>query len=824
MQATGRGGTWIVAAARLGAKFAPVSRASIANTAPRRDTDPTRAERRKLCGLPLTRSVSSQQTRDRFAIAPGAAVRRSRLGSVTHTVGITPGMCLLTPIDDHEIDDLMGSCDRLDRNDAHSCRGRASPDGRGHLRRVVGVVGFELLCADAGRVDQLTRSQRSQRQLDRLTRTRRERGQGALQGRVRGARERSRVDVDQLRGCAEHVGELNAGGGFHAVVDDLDRLGQGAAERHTLRALVSLEREVGHRRARAGGWRRWRRDRVAVVGGLGVKLSRGDGGLGQRAGRRIARRLDDDDVDLDGPAAVQVRDDAGDLGRAQRARSLVGGGGLDRRAGRHHLVQHDVGCVPGPVVLDRDVVIDSVVAKRGRRHGLALRDREVGRLRAHRPRDRADVRLRGHRAELLAERRRDERRQRDIADLVLGGDVVVNAHLEADLGSVAGGPSDRQVAASAGGGAAAEEEANSMLRGVVLAQVVAREIARGGHVRGRTHNSQRARQVGGVRRQRVHGNEVPCCLEPLIGVGDRVAQLVSRLRRTVRVGQVRDCLGRVNHRRVEIGRKRDHMGQVLIAAGLERDFRAGRAIGEDPVDPEHLRVEPELVDVVGRLVGGVLAIDRDRAVEEVVGRGDFVAERLSVQRRLVPRQSAVALVGDEPEFRADRPGERRLEAAHRNLQRRLGLRDRLQPIEHREIARRVAGGLIGDHQSPTGIAVLPGGRLHVGDRVHPGSSTPHLARDINEHAVGALHLRTLVQFAARAAQIRSRPEASDRPSATTTTRHRARPSRGSPRSCAPRNTDPRKAPERHRASAAEPTRNQASCDRHPPAPSRTRCC
>ena len=54
-----------------------------------------RPENRKLLGLPLTSASRSQHRRSAPAIAPGAAMTRSVLGTDTHTLGITPGARLV---------------------------------------------------------------------------------------------------------------------------------------------------------------------------------------------------------------------------------------------------------------------------------------------------------------------------------------------------------------------------------------------------------------------------------------------------------------------------------------------------------------------------------------------------------------------------------------------------------------------------------------------------------------------------------------------------------------------------------------------------------
>ena len=262
--------------------------------------------------------------------------------------------------------------------------------------------------------------------------------------------------------------------------------------------------------------------------------------------------------------------------------------------------------------------------------------------------------------------------------------------------------------------------------------------------RGRARDSQRPGHVCGVGRNLVSGDEVGRRLETLVGERDRVAQPVARAGRPIGMRQVRDGLGRAYHGGVQIGGERDHVRQVLIAAGLQPDRRAGGAVGEEPVDPDQLGVEPELVDVVGRLVGEVLAVDRDRAVEEVVGRVRLVAEHLAVEGRAVARQAAVTLVGDEAELGADPSAQGRLKSADRDRDGRLVLRDRLQPVEHGQVSGRFAGGLVGDHQCPAGVPVLTGRRLHVRDRVHPGSGTLHPSRDVDERGVGARDIGALV--------------------------------------------------------------------------------
>ena len=87
-----------MAAARPAAKFAPVSLACTASVdALMRDDDTIRAEKWNVRGAPLTSASVSQQSRPAPATAPGARVTRSCLGSVTHTVGFTPGIGLITP-------------------------------------------------------------------------------------------------------------------------------------------------------------------------------------------------------------------------------------------------------------------------------------------------------------------------------------------------------------------------------------------------------------------------------------------------------------------------------------------------------------------------------------------------------------------------------------------------------------------------------------------------------------------------------------------------------------------------------------------------------
>ena len=269
---------------------------------------------------------------------------------------------------------------------------------------------------------------------------------------------------------------------------------------------------------------------------------------------------------------------------------------------------------------------------------LCARPRSAG-SEGSRPRRGAHDRLRGQRRQLLAERGRDERRLGSVSDLLLGGQVVVDADLEADLGGVAWRAGDRDRASSPRRGAAPEEEPHRALRGVVLALVVPDEVGGAGRARGRARDSQRPGHVRCVGRDLVGGHEVRRRLETLVGERDRVAQPVARAGRTAGVRQVRDGLGRAYHRRVEVGGERDHVRQILIAAGLQPDRRAGGAVGEQPVDPDHLRVESQLVDVVGRLVSEVLAVDRDRAVEEVVRRVHLVAQGLAVQGRAVPGQA-----------------------------------------------------------------------------------------------------------------------------------------------------------------------------------------
>ena len=84
-----------MAAARLAAKFAPVSLACTASVVA--DDETTRAEKRNVRGDPLTSASESQHSRPPLATAPGARTTRSCLGSVTHTVGFTPGIGLITP-------------------------------------------------------------------------------------------------------------------------------------------------------------------------------------------------------------------------------------------------------------------------------------------------------------------------------------------------------------------------------------------------------------------------------------------------------------------------------------------------------------------------------------------------------------------------------------------------------------------------------------------------------------------------------------------------------------------------------------------------------
>ncbi len=210
------------------------------------------------------------------------------------------------------------------------------------------------------------------------------------------------------------------------------------------------------------------------------------------------------------------------------------------------------------------------------------------------------------------------------------------------------------------------------------------------------------------------------------------------------MSQVRDGLGCADHGGVEIRGERDHLGKVLIAAGLQPDRRAGGAVSEEPVDSDQLRVESQLVDVVGRLVGEVLAVDRDRAVEEVVGRVHLVAQHLAVEGRAVPGQPAIALVGDETELGSNGSAERRLKSAHWDRHGRFALRDRRQPIEHGQVPRRLAGGFVGDYQRPAGVSVLAGRRLHVRDRVHPGPGALHLSGDVDERAIGARDIGALI--------------------------------------------------------------------------------
>ena len=206
--------------------------------------------------------------------------------------------------------------------------------------------------------------------------------QVTLDRQPRGARERSRLDCYHLRGLVQRVSEVNACRLAGPMVDDRDRLTQGAVKRVPRRTLAVLDAEIGHRGVRE---RHRRRRRGTVVAGCRVELRRADGGVVRRAGHSIVRGLHDHDVGLGGSAGVEVRDHAGHLGHAHRARALIDRGRLDRRAGRNDVVQHDIASVAGALVLDRDVIVDRIVAECGGRHCLTLHDVEVRRLGRHRP-------------------------------------------------------------------------------------------------------------------------------------------------------------------------------------------------------------------------------------------------------------------------------------------------------------------------------------------------------------------------------------------------------------------------------------------------------
>ena len=226
------------------------------------------------------------------------------------------------------------------------------------------------------------------------------------------------------------------------------------------------------------------------------------------------------------------------------------------------------------------------------------------------------------------------------------------------------------------------------------------------------------------------------------------------------MGQVRDRLRRPDHRRVQVGGERDHVREVLIAARLQRDRGAGRTIGEDPVDPGQLRVEPELIGVIGRLRRELATVGRDAAVEEVGRRVPRVGQRLAVESRAIACETEVALIRDEAQLRAHGAAERGLKSTDRDRECGLSLRDGLQPIEHGEVARRIRGRLVRDDERPSGVAILARRRLHVRDRIVPGPSPPDLAGDIDKHAVRARHHAALVERSAQAliARVAGRPQ------------------------------------------------------------------
>lgn len=124
------------------------------------------------------------------------------------------------------------------------------------------------------------------------------------------------------------------------------------------------------------------------------------------------------------------------------------------------------------------LVIDRVASIAGRCDRLALRGGQVRSLRrVGRGHDRARLR-RGERTQLLAERRRQECRLRDVCDLALRGHIRVDARLEADLRTVTSVAGDRKLAAAARRGAAVKEEPDCAPRRVVLAEVIIREVTR----------------------------------------------------------------------------------------------------------------------------------------------------------------------------------------------------------------------------------------------------------------------------------------------------------------------------------------------------------
>ena len=312
---------------------------------------------------------------------------------------------------------------------------------------------------------------------------------------------------------------------------------------------------------------------AAVIRRGRVKLRRADAGLARRAGQRVARGLDEHDVRDRRPAGVQVRDHAGHVGRADRARALIDGGGLDRRV---------------PAARCR--------AARRRWHRRARcsrssRDRRPRRCRMRQaPRSRSVRVARSAGSEGGRRGRRAHGRLRrtgrvsclpSVGAMNVAWAVFLISCSAVRLSSTRtskliwavspGRTGDRDRASLARGGAAPEEEPHGVLRRVVLALVVADQIGRGGGARGPLGNSQRPRHVGGVGRELVGGHEVRRRLEPLVRERDRVAQPVPGTSRAVGMGQVRDRLGRAYHGRVQVGRERDHLRQVLIAAGLQPD-------------------------------------------------------------------------------------------------------------------------------------------------------------------------------------------------------------------------------------------------------------
>ena len=236
-------------------------------------------------------------------------------------------------------------------------------------------------------------------------------------------------------------------------------------------------------------------------------------------------------------------------------------------------------------------------------------------------------------------------------------DHVVDPHApRSDLGPLPGfrrRPTHPQARSTPG----AEEEANRPCRGVVLAQIVALNRSDELSPRPAPRISQRTGEVGHPAGQQVLGDKSRRCLQaPRCGSRTVYWTVSPGSEGTGRIGEIGDRLGCLDHRRVEVGGEGDRLRQVLIARRLQRDLCTSRAVAENPVDPNQLGVEPELVDVIRRLGSERTSVVEIPLLKKLFGGVDRIGQRPAVERRAVPAEPEIPFVRDETEPRPDRAG------------------------------------------------------------------------------------------------------------------------------------------------------------------------